>query len=129
MQAQKPLTKWQKFKAPFRQTLIYQAIFHPFRSAKRLKKYIGERELRKKLKAMNEDERFCFLRHREIFGYEADFRHPRTFNEKIIHRMLYDHNPIYTALADKLKARIYIANKLLRLGERERERDGFALRG
>lgn len=32
--------------------------------------------------------------------------------KKIIHRILFDRNPIYTALADKLKARIYIATTL-----------------
>ncbi|MCI5786343.1 MAG: hypothetical protein MR025_02690, partial [Helicobacter trogontum] len=47
-------------------------------------------------------------RHKKIFGYTPNFRNPQTFNEKIIHRILFDRNPIYTALADKLKARIYI---------------------
>ena len=32
-----------------------------------------------------------------------------------MHRILYDRNPLYTALADKLKARIYIAAKLANL--------------
>lgn len=58
------------------------------------------------------DEAYFLRRHQNIFGYTPDFRNPKTFNEKIIHRILFDRNPIYTALADKLKARIYIASKL-----------------
>ncbi|WP_082942567.1 ATP-grasp fold amidoligase family protein [Helicobacter sp. CLO-3] len=58
------------------------------------------------------DEAYFLRRHQRLFGYTPDFRNPKTFNEKIIHRMLFDRNPIYTALADKLKARIYIASKL-----------------
>lgn len=65
-------------------------------------------------------------RHKKIFGYEPDFKHPATFNEKIIHRILFDRNPLYTHLADKLKARIYIANTLQNIAnERERERERF----
>ncbi len=55
---------------------------------------------------------FFKQQHKRIFGYTPDFKNPQTFNEKMIHRILYDRNPIYTALADKLKARIYIAMKL-----------------
>lgn len=59
------------------------------------------------------DKQYFLRRHKKIFGYTPDFKNPQTFNEKIIHRILYDRNPIYTFLADKLKARIYIASKLL----------------
>ena len=59
-----------------------------------------------------DDEAYFIRRHKKIFGYTPDFKNPQTFNEKIVHRILYDRNPIYTALADKLKARIYIAAKL-----------------
>ena len=58
------------------------------------------------------DEEFFKQQHKRIFGYTPDFKNPQTFNEKMIHRILYDRNPIYTALADKLKARIYIAFNL-----------------
>lgn len=58
------------------------------------------------------DEEFFKQQHKRIFSYTPDFKNPQTFNEKMIHRILYDRNPIYTALADKLKARIYIAMKL-----------------
>ena len=62
-----------------------------------------------------DDETFLTMRHKHIFGYIPNFKNPQTFNEKIVHRMLYDRNPIYSALADKLKARIYIATCLQEL--------------
>ena len=123
--ANKPLTAFQKFKAPLRKTLLYQAVFHPIRSSKRFKEYV-------ETLGMSDDEQYFYLRHKQIFGYKPNFKRPQTFNEKIVHRMLYDRNPIYTALADKLKARIYIAHKLqgltqsninTNIQERERERD------
>ncbi|ETD24945.1 ATP-grasp fold amidoligase family protein [Helicobacter macacae] len=113
----KPQSAFQRFKAPIRKSLIYKVIFHPIRSIKNRETLF-----------MTDDERFLYLRHKDIFGYKADFKNPKTFNEKIIHRILYDRNPIYTYLADKLKARIYIANKLQgftqdNIGIRERERE------
>ena len=61
----------------------------------------------KKQRALS-DEAYFIKRHKNIFGYTPNFKNPQTFNEKIIHRILFDRNPIYTHLADKLKARIYI---------------------
>ncbi|MDL0079635.1 ATP-grasp fold amidoligase family protein [Helicobacter zhangjianzhongii] len=79
------------------------------------------RPLRVKLNALIEstldDEAYFVRRHKKIFGYTPDFRNPKTFNEKIIHRILFDRSPVYTALADKLKARIYIAATLYPLYE------------
>ena len=79
------------------------------------------RPLRVKLNTLIEstldDEAYFVRRHKKIFGYTPDFRNPKTFNEKIIHRILFDRSPVYTALADKLKARIYIAATLYPLYE------------
>lgn len=105
----KPLNAFQKFKTPLRKTWLYQAIFHPIRSAKKSYHFVCNWI---ETKDMSDDEKYFYLRHKEIFGYKPDFKHPQTFNEKIVHRMLYDRNPIYTVLADKLKVRIYIAHKL-----------------
>ena len=69
-------------------------------------------KLKEKALAKLDDESYFIKRHKQIFGYTPDFKKPQTFNEKIIHRILFDRNPIYTALADKLKARIYIATTL-----------------
>lgn len=67
--------------------------------------------IRKKEAKMSDLDYFIY-RHKRHFGYKADFANPRTFNERIIHRILFDRNPIYTHLSDKLKARIYIAKLL-----------------
>ena len=58
------------------------------------------------------DEAYFMKRHKKLFGYTPDFSNPKTFNEKVIHRILFERNPLFTALADKLKARIYIASRL-----------------
>ncbi|EGP7860780.1 hypothetical protein I0O09_001581, partial [Campylobacter jejuni] len=64
---------------------------------------------RKRLEnAYSFDEEYFLREHLRIFKYKPNFRNPQTFNEKIIHRILYDHNPLYTALADKIKSRIFI---------------------
>lgn len=102
---QKPLNAFQRFKAPLRKTLLYQAIFHPIRSIKRFVEYM-------ETFSMSDDEKYLYLRFKSRLGYKPNFKHPQTFNEKITHRILYDRNPIYTYLSDKLKARIYIAYKL-----------------
>lgn len=39
-------------------------------------------------------------------------KHPQTFNEKINWLKLYDRNPIYTVMADKVTAKNYIAKKI-----------------
>ncbi|MCR6571463.1 ATP-grasp fold amidoligase family protein [Campylobacter insulaenigrae] len=58
------------------------------------------------------DEEFFVNRHKNIFGYIPNFKEPKTFNEKLVYRMLYDRSPFYSFLADKLKVRIYIASIL-----------------
>ena len=101
----KPLATFQRLKAYIRKTLFYRLIFHPIYSLKRLTEYIETKD-------MNEDERYFYLRNKAIFGYKPDFKSPKTFNEKLIYRTLYDRKPIYSILSDKLKMRIYVAHKL-----------------
>jgi hypothetical protein len=50
--------------------------------------------------------------HKRRFGVLPNIRHPRTFNEKVLHRMLFDHRPILTRLADKLAARDYVEKRI-----------------
>lgn len=45
-------------------------------------------------------------------GYKPNFSAPSSFNEKINARMLYDRDPIYTRLADKIKVREYVSEKI-----------------
>ena len=58
------------------------------------------------------DEEYFIKRHKKVFGYVPDFKNPQTYNEKIIHRILFDRRPINTALAYKHQARMYIATLL-----------------
>jgi hypothetical protein len=45
-----------------------------------------------------------------VLGYDLDLNHPRTFNEKLNWLKLYDRNPLYTILVDKVKVKEYVAN-------------------
>lgn len=58
------------------------------------------------------DEIFIRERYKRIFRRELDLENPKTFNEKIQWRILKDHNPIYTQLADKYLVRDYIKEKI-----------------
>lgn len=42
------------------------------------------------------------------FGFQPDMTEPRTFNEKIMYRMLMTPDPLFTRLADKLQAREFV---------------------
>ena len=45
-------------------------------------------------------------------GYELNLENPITFNEKLQWLKLFDHNPIYTKMVDKIGAKEYAANIL-----------------
>lgn len=47
---------------------------------------------------------------KHFLGYELDLNNPVTFNEKINWLKLYDHNPLYTMLADKYEVKKYVAS-------------------
>ena len=44
--------------------------------------------------------------------YELNLDNPRTFNEKLQWIKLYDHNPLYTKLVDKFRAKQYVIEKV-----------------
>lgn len=48
----------------------------------------------------------------KIFNRELNIFNPKTFNEKIIKRILFDENPSYAKLTDKFLVRDYIKNKI-----------------
>lgn len=52
------------------------------------------------------------LKFRYAFGRWINWKNPKTFNEKILWRLVYDRNPIYTRLADKYQSRKYVADKI-----------------
>ena len=49
---------------------------------------------------------------RLMMGYELNIDNPQTFNEKIQWLKLYDHNPLYTKIADKYEVKEYIASRV-----------------
>lgn len=50
---------------------------------------------------------------KKYLGYKIDFNKiPKTFNEKIQFRKLYDNNPLYSICADKYRVREYVKNKI-----------------
>lgn len=53
----------------------------------------------------------CSLKFIKEHGYYPRFKKPRSFSEKIWHRMLFDRSPIWTKTSDKLKARELVKEK------------------
>lgn len=49
---------------------------------------------------------------KQIMGYPLDLHHPKTFNEKLQWMKLYDRNPLYTDLVDKLKVKEWVAERI-----------------
>ena len=61
----------------------------------------------------NEDIAAVVLRnYARVFGRPPNLESPTTFNEKIIYKMIHDRRPILTRLADKLRARDYVAERI-----------------
>jgi hypothetical protein len=50
----------------------------------------------------------------ENIGKHPDIKSPTTLSEKICHRLVYDHNNVYTLLADKLAVREYVISRTTR---------------
>lgn len=58
-------------------------------------------------------EKYIKKQFKENIGYEIDFsKEPKTFNEKIQFRKLYDNNPLYSICADKYRVREYVKEKI-----------------
>lgn len=49
---------------------------------------------------------------RKIHGYDLDLKHPQTHNQRIVHKMISDRNPLLTITSDKVKVRDHIRKKL-----------------
>jgi len=58
---------------------------------------------------MYEDEKELFLK---IHGYPLNLDNPKSFNEKIVHKKIFDRNPLIPLTADKYRARQYIRDKI-----------------
>ncbi|WP_082434105.1 ATP-grasp fold amidoligase family protein [Devosia sp. A16] len=51
-------------------------------------------------------------RFQRAFGRLPDLSHPRTFNERMLHRLVYDRDPLFTVFSDKIAAKDYIARRV-----------------
>lgn len=49
---------------------------------------------------------------RMVMGYKLNLKNPQTFNEKLQWLKLYDRNPLYTILVDKLRVKDWVADKI-----------------
>ena len=45
-------------------------------------------------------------------GYTIDWRHPRTYNEKLQWLKLYDRKPQYTQMVDKYRVKQWVADRI-----------------
>lgn len=58
------------------------------------------------------DERYLKIQHRLIFRKPLDLDNPITYNDKLQWLKLYNHRPEYTTMADKVKVKQYVAEKI-----------------
>lgn len=58
------------------------------------------------------DELYLKLLFRHHMGCQLNLDNPKTFNEKLQWLKLYNRNPLYTVMVDKVKAKKYVASKI-----------------
>jgi hypothetical protein len=58
------------------------------------------------------DESYVTKHYENVFGKKPDLKNPKTMNEFIAHRKVYDRNPLFTLCADKFKVREYVKDKI-----------------
>lgn len=58
------------------------------------------------------DKLYLKIYHRLHLGYRLNLKHPRTYQEKLQWLKLYNRNPEYTIMADKVKAKEWVAGKI-----------------
>ena len=66
----------------------------------------------KKLVSILPDKIFLRLRYHIEMGKRLDLNNPKTMNEKLQWLKLYDRNPLYTVLVDKVKVKEFIKKKI-----------------
>jgi len=58
------------------------------------------------------DKYFIRVFWKRMMGYPLDLKHPKTFNEKLQWMKLYDRNPMYPILVDKVKVKEWVAERI-----------------
>lgn len=85
----------------------------------KIKKFLGDpyyvlgNFMMKHCPKLMSDKYFLKVRWKKWMGYELDLVSPRTLNEKLQWLKLYDHNPLFTQLADKYEMKEVVKNMAL----------------
>lgn len=58
------------------------------------------------------DSWYLKYRYKQVFGKPLNLKNPQTFNEKIQWLKLYDRNPLYTKLVDKVAVKDWVKNRI-----------------
>lgn len=66
----------------------------------------------KKCPHLMSDKFYLSVLWKNVMGYELDWKHPKTFNEKLQWLKLHDRNPLYTTLVDKYRVKQWVADKI-----------------
>lgn len=74
--------------------------------------YVLGRYLRKNHPRIMSDKYYLKVVWKQCMGYELDLNNPKTFNEKLQWLKLYDRNPLYTTLVDKLLVKDWVAARI-----------------
>lgn len=61
-------------------------------------------------KNIQSDKIFLSIKHFLLVGHWINWKNPKTYNEKLNWLKVYDHNPKYVDMVDKIKAKDYVAN-------------------
>lgn len=83
----------------------------------RLLRRLGARALRAVVDAVPplahaRDARLLLGRMRAELGYEPDLRNPRTYNERLAHKILHDRDPLLVRTSDKIAVREVVAESI-----------------
>ena len=68
--------------------------------------------LARRVKPIVPDALFLRILYRSSMGHPLHLQHPQTYTEKLQWLKLYDHNPLYTQLVDKVSVKKYVADKI-----------------
>lgn len=74
----------------------------------RIGKSLAQRGLLKKIP----DKAYLSIIYRANLGQKMDWKHPKTFNEKLQWLKLYDRNPVYSTMVDKYEAKQFVADRI-----------------
>lgn len=95
---------------------ILKSLVNTFKLEKEAKFFYNKsREKYRKIfcSSLASKEKYIQKKFKQSLGYEIDFsKEPKTFNEKIQFRKLYDNNPLYSICSDKYRVRKYVKEKI-----------------